>query len=152
VKWQWLEMEMLFLFGVMARRSVTNADDLVKGIYALVQPDFEGLVDVGGEEYVTGDELVRTVVDVSGKKIHVKHAEGPIGVQARNFSKKRIESLGWEAKTSLKEGVSRTYVWIEEQVQAFESWVRRQVWKDRPASISWAWVSAQSIWRWRWSL
>jgi GDP-D-mannose 3',5'-epimerase len=122
-------------------------DDLVKGICALIQPDLEGLVNVGGEEYVTVNGLVRTLVDVSGKEIHVEHVEGPVGVQARNFSKKRIKSLGWGAEISLKEGISRTYVWIEEQVQAFESWVRRQVWKNHPASISWAWVSARSIWR-----
>jgi nucleoside-diphosphate-sugar epimerase len=34
------------------------------------------------------------------------------------FSKARIKSLGWEAKYSLKEGIARTYVWIEEQVRA----------------------------------
>jgi len=41
-----------------------------------------------------------------------------VGVQARNFSKARIHSLGWEAKVSLKEGIVRTYPWIEAQVKA----------------------------------
>ena len=39
-------------------------------------------------------------------------------MQARNFSKARIHSLGWEAKVSLKEGIARTYPWIEAQVKA----------------------------------
>jgi hypothetical protein len=38
-------------------------------------------------------------------------------VQARNFSKARIKSLGWEAKVSLREGIARTYPWIEAQVR-----------------------------------
>jgi nucleoside-diphosphate-sugar epimerase len=39
-------------------------------------------------------------------------------VRARNFSKARIKSLGWEAKVSLREGIQRTYAWIEQQVKA----------------------------------
>jgi len=45
--------------------------------------------------------------------------EGPVGVQARNFDKSKIRSLGWEAETSLREGIGRTYAWIEEQVKAW---------------------------------
>jgi nucleoside-diphosphate-sugar epimerase len=33
-------------------------------------------------------------------------------------AKARIKSLGWEAKVSLKEGIARTYAWIEQQVKA----------------------------------
>jgi nucleoside-diphosphate-sugar epimerase len=54
---------------------------------------------------------------VSGKRIHVKYVPGPVGVRARNFSKARIKSLGWEAKVSLREGISRLYPWIEAQVK-----------------------------------
>ena len=100
-----------------AIRNYTYVDDLIEGIYLLMQSDLEGPVNIGGEEYVTVDELVRTVIEVSGKKIHVKYVPGPVGVHARNFSKARIKSLGWEAKVSLKEGIARTYRWIEEQVR-----------------------------------
>jgi GDP-D-mannose 3',5'-epimerase len=57
------------------------------------------------------------MIEVSGKEIHVKHVEGPVGVKARNFSKARIKSLGWQTKVTLKEGIGQTYVWIEEQVK-----------------------------------
>jgi GDP-D-mannose 3',5'-epimerase len=100
-----------------AIRAYTYVDDLVEGVYLLMHSDLEGPVNIGGSEYVTVDELVQTVIGVSGKKIHVKYVEGPVGVQARNFSKERIHSLGWEAKVSLKEGIERTYPWIEMQVK-----------------------------------
>jgi len=61
------------------------------------------------------------VAEVAGKRIHTKHVEGPVGVQARNFSKARIKSLGWEAKTSLWEGIERTYAWIEQRVKALQA-------------------------------
>ena len=63
------------------------------------------------------DELVSTVAEVAGKEIHKNYIEGPVGVQARNFDKARIKSLGWGATTSLKEGITRTYEWIDEQVR-----------------------------------
>jgi nucleoside-diphosphate-sugar epimerase len=75
------------------------------------------LAIIGGDEYVTVDELVQTVIDASGKEIGIEHVEGSAGVQARNFDKSKIKSLGWEAETSLREGIGRTYAWIEEQVK-----------------------------------
>jgi nucleoside-diphosphate-sugar epimerase len=103
-----------------AIRAYTYVDDLVEGVYLLMQSDLEGPTIIGGDEYVTVDELVQTVIDVSGKEIEIEHVEGPVGVQARNFDKSKIKSLGWEAKTSLKEGIERTYQWLEEQVRQFE--------------------------------
>jgi GDP-D-mannose 3',5'-epimerase len=100
-----------------AIRAYTYVDDLVEGVYMLMQSDLEGPTIIGGDEYVTVDELVETVIEVSGKKIHKKYVEGPVGVQARNFSKACIKSLGWEAKVSLREGIARTYPWIEAQVK-----------------------------------
>jgi len=67
---------------------------------------------------VTADELVETVIEVSGKMINIKHVEGPVGVQSRNFSNQRIYSLGWEATVFLKDGIALTYPWIGAQVKA----------------------------------
>jgi len=62
-------------------------------------------------------DLVWTVMEVSSKRLKVKYVRGPVGVYALNFSKVHIKSLGWQAKYSLKEGIARTYPWIEEQVR-----------------------------------
>jgi len=83
-----------------------------------MQSDLEGPVNIGCPQYVSVDELVKTVAEVAGKRIHIKHVEGRVGVQSRNFSNERVYSLGWEAKVSLKEGIGRTYPWIEAQVKA----------------------------------
>jgi len=100
-----------------AIRVFTYVDDLVNGIYKLTQSELEGPVNIGSDERVTVADLVRTVIEVSGERVKVKYVPGPVGVQARNFSKARIKSLGWEAKYSLKEGIARTYPWIEAQVK-----------------------------------
>jgi GDP-D-mannose 3',5'-epimerase len=100
-----------------AIRSYTYVDDMVDGIYVLMQSDLTGAVNIGCPQYVTVDELANTIAEVAGKKIHLRHVEGPVGVQSRNFSNERIYSVGWQARYYLKDGIAQTYPWIEEQVR-----------------------------------
>ncbi|MBV8961432.1 MAG: NAD-dependent epimerase/dehydratase family protein [Actinobacteria bacterium] len=99
-----------------AVRSYTYVSDMVDGIYRLTQSDLHGPANIGNPEYVTVDELVQTVCDVAGKKVSIKHIDGPVGVLSRNFSHAKIESTGWRAEVSFREGIERTYPWIAEQV------------------------------------
>jgi nucleoside-diphosphate-sugar epimerase len=101
-----------------AVRSYTHVNDMVEGIYLLMQSDLHGAVNIGCPEYVTVNQLVATVAEVAGKKINVRHVEGPVGVQSRNFSNARIETTGWRAGVFLKEGIQLTYPWVEAQVKA----------------------------------
>jgi GDP-D-mannose 3',5'-epimerase len=101
-----------------AVRSYTYVSDMVDGIYLLMQSDLHGAANIGCPEYVSVDELAQTVARVARKKINIKHVEGPVGVQSRNFSNARIYSLGWKSKVSVEEGIRRTYPWIEAQVKA----------------------------------
>lgn len=100
-----------------AIRSYTYIDDMIDGIYLLMQSELEGPVNIGCPQYVTVDELVQTVQEVAGKKVNIKHVPGPVGVQSRNFSNERIYSLGWRSRFLLKDGIARTYPWIAEQVR-----------------------------------
>ena len=100
-----------------AIRSYTYVSDMVDGIYLLMHSDLHGAVNIGCPQYVSVDELVETVARVSGKKFSVKHVEGPVGVQSRNFSNERIYSLGWRAQVFLEDGIRLTFPWIEAQVK-----------------------------------
>jgi len=104
-----------------AIRSYTYVDDMVDGIFRLMQSDLRGPVNIGSPQYVSVNELVATVAEVAGKRIHVRHVEGPVGVHARNFSNARIYSLGWRAQYDLRAGIERTYPWIEAQVKAAQA-------------------------------
>ncbi len=103
-----------------AIRSYTHVSDMVDGIYRLMHSDLHGAVNIGCPQYVSVNELVRTVATVAGKRINVRHVDGPVGVQSRNFSNARIYSLGWRPKVFLEEGIALTYPWIEAQVRAAE--------------------------------
>ena len=100
-----------------AIRSYTYVADMVEGIYRLMHSDLEGPTNIGCPQYVSVDELVQTVMEASGKTIHVRHVEGPVGVQSRNFSNARIYTTGWHAEYFLKDGITLTYPWIESQVK-----------------------------------
>ncbi len=100
-----------------AIRSFTYVTDMVEGIDMLMHSDLEGPANIGCPQYVSVDELVHTVAEVAGKQIHIKHIEGPVGVQSRNFSNARIYTTGWQAKYCLKDGIALTYPWIESQAK-----------------------------------
>ena len=101
-----------------AVRSYTHVSDMVEGIFMLMQSDLHGPVNIGCPQYVSVDELAATVAEVAGKRIHIKHVEGPVGVHSRNFSNAKIYSIGWQAKVFLMEGIELTYPWVDAQVKS----------------------------------
>jgi nucleoside-diphosphate-sugar epimerase len=100
-----------------AIRSYTYVSDMVDGIYRVMHSGLDKPVNLGCPQYVSVDELVTTVADVAGKRINIHHIPGPVGVQSRNFSNQRAYSLGWRPRVYLREGISLTYPWIEQQVK-----------------------------------
>ena len=99
-----------------AVRSYTYVDDMTDGIWRLMHSDLKGAVNIGCPEYVSVDQLAQCVAKIAGKKIRIKHVKGPVGVQSRNFSNARIESIGWRSRFPLADGIARTYPWVAEQV------------------------------------
>jgi len=101
-----------------AVRSYTYVDDMVDGIYRLTHSGLTVPTNIGSPQYVSVDDLVNTVAAVAGKRIRIEHVDGPVGVRSRNFSNERIYSTGWRAAFSVRDGIARTYPWIEAQVNA----------------------------------
>jgi len=100
-----------------AIRSYTYVDDMVDGIRRLMDSRLEGPTNIGSPEYVSVKQLVETAAEVAGKRIGIKYISGPVGVQSRNFSNAKIYSTGWRPRVSLREGIAKTYPWIERQVR-----------------------------------
>ncbi len=92
-----------------AMRAYTYIEDMLDGIRLLMQSNLENGVNIGRREYVSVDELVETVASVAGKKVNIRHVEGPVGVKARNFRADRISEIGWKSRFSLQDGIAKTY-------------------------------------------
>src|SRR5437899_3326491 len=100
-----------------AIRSYTYVDDMVDGIRRLMDSSVEGPTNIGTPEYVSVQQLVDAVAEAAGKRIGARYVPGPVGVQSRNFSNAKIYSTGWQPRVSLREGIGKTYPWIESQVR-----------------------------------
>lgn len=101
-----------------AVRSYTYIEDMINGIWRLMQSEIREPVNIGNPEYVSVDQLVEMVAQIAGKRVHIKYVDGPVGVRARNFVIHKISKTGWSPKFKLIDGLRLTYPWIEEQVRA----------------------------------
>lgn len=104
-----------------AIRSYTYVDDMVDGIRRLMHSDLVVPTNIGSPEYVSVDDLVRTVGEIAGKQIESVHVKGPVGVRSRNFSNERIYSIGWRPRFTLRDGLAVTYPWVEAQARLLQS-------------------------------
>jgi len=101
-------------------RSFLYVDECLEGIRRLMDAtDFRGPVNIGSEEMVTINELVEMTMKIAGKRLTIKHIEGPVGVRGRNSDNKLIrEKLQWAPSLPLRDGMVKTFAWISEQVKA----------------------------------
>ncbi len=99
-------------------RSFLFIEECVEGTLRLARSQFPGPVNIGSEEMVTINDLVDTVAQISGKRISKRNIPGPTGVRGRNSDNRLIrERLGWTPSMPLKNGLEKTYAWIERQLR-----------------------------------
>ena len=99
-------------------RSFCYIDDCITGICKLMESSHSEPINLGQDRLVSINELADMVAEIAGVSIRKKHVPGPEGVRGRNSDNTRLRDvLGWEPSTSLEEGLSQTYSWVEEQVK-----------------------------------
>jgi nucleoside-diphosphate-sugar epimerase len=101
-------------------RSFMYIDDCVNGIIKLFMSDFSLPINLGSSEMVTINEMVSIVEEISGIKLNRNYdLSAPKGVRGRNSDNTLIKQiLNWEPSITLKEGLSKTYAWIYDQVKS----------------------------------
>ncbi len=98
-------------------RSYCYIDDAVKGTTMLMESDCNKPINIGSERLVTIDDLANIIIKISGKTIIKTYdTTAPQGVRGRNADITLARKiLHWQPKTSLEEGLEKTYKWIEMQ-------------------------------------
>ena len=92
-------------------REFLYVDDMAEACVFLMENGInEGLYNVGAGEDVTIKELAETVMSVVGfnGKI-VFDASKPDGTPRKLLNVERLRKMGWQAKTSLRDGIAKTY-------------------------------------------
>jgi len=99
-------------------RSFLYIDECLDGTLRLTRSDQSGPFNIGSEEMVTINELAAMAMEIAGKKLRLRHVPGPTGVRGRNSDNALIRrSLGWAPSRPLREGMEKTFAWIDEQVR-----------------------------------
>jgi len=99
-------------------RSFCFIDDCVEGVLRLTFSDYKYPLNLGSDEMVSMNELADIAIAFSGKGgVTLNHIKGPQGVRGRNSENTLIKKhLGWAPSIELRDGLHRTFVWIQEQV------------------------------------
>jgi nucleoside-diphosphate-sugar epimerase len=101
-------------------RSFMYIDDCVKGVRMIHQSEIHEPLNLGSSELVTINQLVDMVEEIAGIKLkRTYNLSAPKGVNGRNSDNTLIEAkLGWEPSIRLRDGMEKTYRWIEGEMKA----------------------------------
>ncbi|HSB02993.1 MAG TPA: NAD-dependent epimerase/dehydratase family protein [Anaerolineales bacterium] len=103
-------------------RSYTYIEDCVRGIDMIVHCDelVATPINLGSSELISVDRLVSLAEEIGGVRLNRKYdLNAPRGVAGRNSDNTFIKQIfGWEPSTHFKDGLTKTYAWIEQQYHA----------------------------------
>lgn len=101
-------------------RSFMYIDDCLKGVRAIFESEIHEPINLGSSELVTINQLVDMVEDIAGIKLERRYKlDAPKGVNGRNSDNTKIQQyLGWEPSIRLRDGMEKTYAWIEKEMLA----------------------------------
>ncbi len=109
------------------RREFLYTDDLADAcLFVLRQPEDrlyeaapEGLLNVGVGQDLEIRELAALIREVVGSDSPIEHDRSkPDGTPRKLLDVSRMTALGWQARTSLRDGLRKTYQWYLEHVVA----------------------------------
>jgi len=96
------------------RREVLYSEDLAEAcVFLMNNYNSSEVINVGnGEDYAVRDiaEIVKEIVGFEGR-INFDSTK-PDGMMKRKFDVTKMDNLGWGPKTSLKEGIRKSYDWF----------------------------------------
>lgn len=102
------------------RREFLHVDDLAEACVFLMEQDYFGpLLNIGVGEDVAIAELAQEILDVVGVRAGLEFdPTKPDGTPRKLLDISRLQALGWRARTSLREGLARTYAdFLEHQAR-----------------------------------
>jgi len=100
-------------------RTFLYVDECVEGTLRLFVSDYSEPVNIGSDEQVSINQMIGIIEEISGGSKFKKNyqLEKPKGVRGRSSNNDLVKKvLNWSYQMSLKEGLTKTYTWIDEQI------------------------------------
>jgi nucleoside-diphosphate-sugar epimerase len=98
-------------------RGFTYLDDIARGTLQALKPLGYEVINLGGHEVISINDLIALIEEVVGKKAVVEHGPAVMADMRSNWAdvRKAGEMLGWEPQVGLREGVERLYQWYVDE-------------------------------------
>lgn len=98
-------------------RSFLYIDDCLIAVEKLMRSSYSYPINIGSEESISINGLVKLAASFENKEIKIKHIKGPQGVRGRNSDNELMRKvLNWDYSHKLKHGLEKTYFWILDQL------------------------------------
>ena len=94
-------------------RGFTYLDDIARGTIQALKPLGHEIINLGGHEVITINNLITLIEEVTGKKANVDYGPAVQADMRSNWAdvRKARRLLGWEPQFTLREGVKQLYKW-----------------------------------------
>jgi UDP-glucuronate 4-epimerase len=94
-------------------RGFTYIDDIARGVILALKPVGYEIINLGGHEVITINNLIKLVEDVVGKKAVVQYGPPDLADMRSNWAdvSKAGELLGWEPHFSMRSGIEKLVEW-----------------------------------------
>lgn len=101
-----------------ATRSFLYIDECIEGVRRLVASNITEVLNIGSDQMVSINNLAQMIIDISGKDLRIRNVPTNVeGVRGRNSDNALIKQrLNWSPSEDLKEGIEKTYNWINKQI------------------------------------
>ena len=100
-------------------RTFLYVDECVEGTLRLFESDYSNPINIGSDEQVSINEMIEIIKKISGvSKLNKNYQlDKPKGVRGRSSNNDLIKKvLDWSYEMSLKEGLTKTYEWIDSEM------------------------------------
>jgi UDP-glucuronate 4-epimerase len=97
----------------MQSRGFTYVDDIARGTIAALKPLGFEVINLGGHEVITINELVEMVEELTGRQANVQYGPPNLADVTMNHADvtKAREILGWDPQVNLRDGISNLIDW-----------------------------------------
>tara|TARA_Y100000022_G_scaffold199376_1_gene211702 strand:+ start:334 stop:1344 length:1011 start_codon:yes stop_codon:yes gene_type:complete len=101
-------------------RSFLFIDDCIDGTLKVFNSNEREVFNIGSEEQVSINQMIEIIEEIADYKVEKNYQlDKPKGVRGRSSDNSLVnKKIGWKPNLSLKEGLTKTYNWIEKQVNS----------------------------------
>ena len=94
-------------------RGFTYIDDIARGVILALKPVGFEIINLGGHEVITINNLIKLVEDVVGKKAEVLYGPPNLADMRSNWAdvSKAGQLLGWEPQYDMRSGIEKLVEW-----------------------------------------